>query len=82
MNTRRLIAISLPPLLLLLLVGGLLLAAWHHNQQHLIYPLDDTYIHLSLAKHLATTGNWGLSPGTFNSCGSSLLYVPLLAGLF
>ena len=46
------------------------------------YPLDDTYIHMALARNLAVHGNWGISPHEFASASSSLLYTMLLAGLF
>lgn len=71
---------ALPYALLLLLCLGLLVPAYLANDSHMVYPLDDTYIHLSLAKQLATEGSWGLSPGRFQSADSSLLYALLLAG--
>jgi hypothetical protein len=43
------------------------------------YPLDDTYIHLALAKHFAQGQAWGLTPGEFASCSSSPLWTLLLA---
>jgi hypothetical protein len=46
------------------------------------YPLDDTFIHMSLAKNLAIYGNWGISPHEFASASSSVLYTLLLAALF
>lgn len=46
-----------------------------------VYPVDDAYIHLQLAKTLATHGTWGIQPGTFGSASSSVLYTLLLAGL-
>jgi hypothetical protein len=46
------------------------------------YPVDDTYIHMEIAKNLALHGNWGINPGEFNSASSSLLYTVLLSLLF
>jgi hypothetical protein len=46
------------------------------------YPLDDTFIHMALAKNLAFYGNWGIGPQDFASASSSVLYSLLLAGLF
>jgi hypothetical protein len=48
----------------------------------LIYPLDDTYIHMSIAKNLALHNNWGISSSEFQSASSSILYTLLLSGLF
>jgi hypothetical protein len=47
-----------------------------------MYPLDDTFIHMALAKNLAFHGVWGISPHEFASASSSVLYTIILAGLF
>ncbi|MBV9962907.1 MAG: hypothetical protein JO072_11735 [Parafilimonas sp.] len=47
-----------------------------------IYPLDDTYIHMSIAKNLALHNNWGISTNEFQSASSSVLYTLILSGLF
>ncbi|MEO0473391.1 MAG: hypothetical protein AAF206_27515 [Bacteroidota bacterium] len=44
-----------------------------------IYPLDDSYIHLSVAKQLVESGIWGISPGEFAAVSSSPLYTLLLS---
>lgn len=44
-----------------------------------MYPLDDTFIHIELAKNLAQHQTWGINPGEFGSASSSLLYSVLLA---
>ncbi len=41
-----------------------------------IYPLDDTYIHLSMAEQIAA-GGYGINPNEFASADSSIIY-PLL----
>ena len=46
----------------------------------LIYPLDDTAIHLLIAENLANHGTWGVVPGHFQSASSSPLWTVLLAG--
>ncbi len=46
------------------------------------YPLDDTFIHMALAKNLAFHGTWGISAHEFASASSSVLYSVLLAVLF
>jgi hypothetical protein len=43
------------------------------------YPIDDTCIHLSIAKNLALHGVWGTYSGEFASAASSILYPLLLA---
>ena len=53
-----------------------------HTGGSLIYPLDDTFIHMAVAKNLALHHNWGINPFEFGSASSSLLYTLLLGGLF
>jgi hypothetical protein len=48
----------------------------------LIYGLDDAYIHLAIAKHIAQNGVWGVTPFGFSSSSSSILWPLLLAGAF
>jgi hypothetical protein len=47
-----------------------------------MYPLDDTFIHMAVAKTLAFQGTWGIAGHEFESASSSVLYTLLLAGLF
>ncbi len=42
------------------------------------YPLDDSYIHLTLAKNFASTGILGINPGEFAFLTSSPLWTALL----
>ena len=46
-----------------------------------IYPLDDTYIHLSIAKNFALHNVWGITEYEFSSTTSSPLYTMLLSCL-
>lgn len=47
-----------------------------------MYPLDDTFIHMAVAKNLALHGNWGVTGDEFQSASSSPLYTVLLAVVF
>ena len=44
-----------------------------------IYPLDDAYIHLSMAKNFAEFGTWGITQYEFSSTTSSPFFTFLLA---
>lgn len=50
--------------------------------RHLIYPLDDTYITMAMAKHFALHGVWGVTPYAFTSATSTPLYVLLIAAAY
>ena len=52
------------------------------NQGHLIYPLDDTYIHMSIAKNTALHSVWGITRYEFTSSTSSPLWTFLLAIIY
>lgn len=65
----------------LLVIGGLI-AVTLLGGQHFVYPLDDTYIHMVLAKTLATSGVWGIDPQTPVAASSSPLWTVLLAAVY
>lgn len=45
----------------------------------LVYPLDDSYIHMAMAKNFALHHVWGVSPGGFSSSTTSPLWTAVLA---
>lgn len=47
-----------------------------------IYPIDDTYIHIAMAKNLALHGVWGIEPSAPAFCSSSPLWTVILAGFY
>ncbi|EDY21516.1 hypothetical protein CfE428DRAFT_0761 [Chthoniobacter flavus Ellin428] len=60
-------------------VAILVFLATGMNGGHFVYPLDDTYIHMSIAKSTATSGIWGVTPYAFTSSTSSPFWTFLLA---
>ncbi len=46
------------------------------------YPLDDTYIHMAIARHTAERGVWGITPYQFSSTTSSPLWTATLAAAY
>lgn len=52
------------------------------TQGQFVYPLDDTYIHMAMAKHFAEQGVWGFTAHAFSSSTSSPLWTALLAGSY
>ncbi len=78
-----------PATVLILALSALLLPIaaieWYvlrHTGGTFMYPLDDTFIHMALARNLAFHGVWGMNPYAFASASSSVLYTLLLAALF
>jgi hypothetical protein len=61
---------------------GILIASWHAAERHFVYPVDDSYIGMAMAKNLALHGVWGVSRYGFSSSDSSLLFPLLLAGAY
>ncbi len=63
----------------LVLLAGMVLAATHLAHGLFVYPLDDSYIHLALARTLAVHHVWGIGPTEFASASSSPGWTVLLA---
>ena len=63
-------------------VGAVLAASLQINQGRLIYALDDSYIHMAMAKNLARHGVWGVTPFGFTASSSAPLWTLLVAGIY
>lgn len=68
--------------ILWLTIGIILLITLKQNHGNLIYAIDDAYIHLSMAKHFAQYGVWGVTKYEFSSSSSSIIWEFLLSGIF
>jgi hypothetical protein len=64
----------------LLSAGILYYSIVRNNDGHLIYVLDDGYIHMAVAKNLVLHGVWGVDKYGFSSATSSPLWIFILAG--
>jgi hypothetical protein len=63
-------------------IATLLLQSLKLNQGHLVYALDDAYIHMAIAKNFARHGVWGVTPYQFTSSSSSPLWTLLLSATY
>jgi hypothetical protein len=72
----------LPLVVFLVSLAVALRAALSQTDGRLIYALDDTYIHMAVAKTLAMHGIWGCTPFHFSSSSSSLLWTFLLGAVY
>jgi hypothetical protein len=63
-------------------LGLALTVSLRQNRGHLVYALDDPYIHMAMARNVALHGVWGVSAGHFSSSSSSLLWTASLATVF
>lgn len=52
------------------------------NSGQFVYVLDDPYIHMTIAKHLAFEGKWAMNQMDFASAASSPLWSLLIAGVY
>ena len=63
-------------------VATLALSSYHANGNHLVYALDDAYIHMAIAKNLLQNHCFGVTPYEFSSSSSSPLWTLLLATVY
>jgi hypothetical protein len=68
--------------ILLVTTAVLLISSVAKNQGHLVYALDDAYIHMAIAKNVALHGVWGVTRYGFSSCSSSLLWTLVLSATY
>lgn len=68
--------------LLLLAVGVLFGLATSRTAGHLVYGLDDSYIHMAMAKNFSQSGVWGVTSQAFSASSSSPLWVLTLAATY
>lgn len=65
--------------LLVAMVLGIVQTSIRQNDGNFVYPLDDSYIHMAMAKNLIQHGTWGVTPGEFTSSSSSPFWTLLIA---
>jgi hypothetical protein len=65
--------------ILLVLVMILLSLSVKQNEGHLVYALDDAYIHMAMAKNVAQHGVWGVTRHAFSPSTSSILWTLILS---
>jgi len=65
-----------------IIIVPLLIYSYFVNDNHIIYALDDAYIHMAIAKNFSKHGTWGITEKEFSSSSSSILYTLLLSFFF
>jgi len=63
-------------------IAALLFQSLRLNQGHLVYALDDAYIHMAIAKNFARHSVWGVTPYQFTSSSSAPLWTFLLSAVY
>ena len=76
---RALWPLLVPMALLWTVIAGLLLLSLGRTEGHLVYALDDPYIHMAMARNVALHGVWGVTPDGFTSSSSSIAWTAVLS---
>ena len=63
-------------------IAVLLLSSVTQNHRHLVYALDDPYIHMAIAKNFSQHGVWGATKYEFGSLSSSPLWTLILSSVY
>jgi hypothetical protein len=61
---------------------AILISSSYAADGRFVYPLDDTYINMAIAKNFALHGIWGVSPYQFSSATSTPFYALLLSTIY
>ena len=69
-------------LILLLTVAAIELPVLRHTNGNILFPLDNAYVNITVARNLAFYQVWGVSKFAFQSAASSLLYPMTLVPFF
>ncbi len=80
MNRKSMLLLSI--ILYLSLVVSMVVLGISEAYNEFIYPLDDTYIHMAIAKNFAEHGVWGVTQYEFTSSTSAPLWTFLLALIY
>jgi hypothetical protein len=64
------------------LTGALIFLSSRSTGTQFVYPLDDTYIMMAIAKNFAHSAVWGVTPFSFSPASSTPLYTLLLSGFY
>ncbi len=54
----------------------------HRTGWHLVYEVDDAYIHMAIARNVVLHSNWGINTNGFSSTSSSPLWTVLLSAIY
>lgn len=65
--------------ILLLTTAAILSASIRQNEGHLVYALDDPYIHMAMARNISRYGVWGVTRDGFTPTSSSPAWTLLLS---